>query len=269
MITMQADRKQFTIAFSLACLLHIGALLALSQYASLPKPPKTVPPILTIVQLTEPPIPSSNELDQSTQASAMPAPSNSPRPSASPQHPQTANRKARKTTASRPVPAPNTVQPTPEPAQLINAHPQGDIAIKPSPASTEAAEANHPTAGSATNQGNRSEKGSSAANNNQPGNDNGGNGNGKGTSRGAKHTFISKRYPQSLQDRQIQGPVRVRVRVSAEGKALAVTIISSPAPELVPIAEQAARNGRYRPALKNGEAVEETIEFAIRYEITR
>ena len=89
-----------------------------------------------------------------------------------------------------------------------------------------------------------------------------------GISQQARHVFINRSYPESLQNRGIEGAVLVRVIVSENGKAKEVSVIKSAHPALVLIAEKAARNGRYRAAQKNGQAIESTIEFNITYKIT-
>ena len=84
----------------------------------------------------------------------------------------------------------------------------------------------------------------------------------------AKHIFISRSYPDVLKNQHIEGTVLLQVVVSATGRPSNIKIIRSTHPALSAIAEKAAKTGRYHPAIRDGKAIQSTIEFSITYKVT-
>lgn len=73
-------------------------------------------------------------------------------------------------------------------------------------------------------------------------------------------------YPALLRERGIEGLVRVRVQVGAQGEALAVQLAGSSGFRLFDEAALAqARACRYRPALQDGQQAASWVEFPARF----
>lgn len=81
------------------------------------------------------------------------------------------------------------------------------------------------------------------------------------------HAFCaSAAHPAPLRERGVEGVVRVRVMVSAEGRAQEVLLAHSSGWRLFDEAAlQQARGCRYLPARRDGLAVESWVEFPVRF----
>lgn len=87
-----------------------------------------------------------------------------------------------------------------------------------------------------------------------------------GTREAALLAFEQPRYPATAQRRGVEGTVRLRIAVDANGVPTDIGYASrSGDPDLDRAALLAARDWRFRPATRNGRAVATTVEVPVRF----
>jgi len=72
--------------------------------------------------------------------------------------------------------------------------------------------------------------------------------------------------PRALMD-EVEGVVRLDVHLSAEGRVLSIAVLESPSSELAEAARTALMGARFRPATRNGEAIESRFPYRYRFEL--
>jgi TonB family protein len=80
--------------------------------------------------------------------------------------------------------------------------------------------------------------------------------------------YVKPLYPESLRRRGVQGIVHLRVSVGEAGKPTNLIYISGPK-ELVPYAENAVRQWRYRPTALNGRPVTFVTDAEVQFTISQ
>lgn len=80
---------------------------------------------------------------------------------------------------------------------------------------------------------------------------------------------IARTYPETAKEQMIEGSVRLRVHVRANGRAQEIQVLNSPHPLLSNAAKLGARKASYIPAIKNGQAIASILEFNVVYQINK
>ena len=75
---------------------------------------------------------------------------------------------------------------------------------------------------------------------------------------------VKPAYPALARATRLQGTVRFRAIIAADGQIKNLTSLSGPSP-LVQAATDAVRQWRYQPTLVNGEAVEVVTEIDVAF----
>ena len=75
-------------------------------------------------------------------------------------------------------------------------------------------------------------------------------------------TEVKIRYPEQARLASIQGTVILFITINAKGDVVAAKIVSGPSPELNEAALAAIKRFRFKPAIKDGEAVSTEMKYA-------
>ncbi len=75
-------------------------------------------------------------------------------------------------------------------------------------------------------------------------------------------------YPPEAQRAGLEGEVKLRLRIGADGRVEKATVVRDPGHGFGPAAvESALRHFRFRPATRHGDPVATEIVFTVRYEL--
>jgi protein TonB len=74
-------------------------------------------------------------------------------------------------------------------------------------------------------------------------------------------------YPEEAKRADVEGPVRLKITVDFEGHVTEVIVMSGPGYGLDAAAAAALKKFKFRPAMKNGEAVSTTFVYTYRFQL--
>lgn len=81
-------------------------------------------------------------------------------------------------------------------------------------------------------------------------------------------TIPPSEYPEEARQLGVEGPVRLRLQVDADGRVVAAEVLSDPGHGLgLAAARNARERFRFRPALRDGQPVATELVFVVRWEL--